>query len=312
MARQRLRLLQLELHPDKQPEERRLVVQPLFLLVQQAWELQQEVQEVVSPRQAWCDWAQRARAFNEKETPKAKAKPKAREAPRAEPKPKAPREAKVPDLGTSESSEGERALPGRHWSPQDEEDEDGIVAFLSSGSLEDVMQAFTSIQVARRSRGLDAERPGHPWKAKMDRLEAEAWRLLAKQQRSSGFHRFAMAEHLQKAISLDPGRGELYLDRALSRLADNVSLEALAELDQGELSKALEDVNLALSKDVLGPLVFRAKSISHHTDLPTYYLSIQSIHLFFFFLSLSPSVYCILPSFLPSFLPASPHSHISC
>ena len=63
-----------------------------------------------------------------------------------------------------------------------------------------------------------------------------------------------MAEHLQKAISLDPGRGELYFDRALSRLAGADSLEALAELDEGELSKALEDVNLALCKDVQATL----------------------------------------------------------
>jgi len=38
LRRTRLRRLQLELHPDKQPPERRVLSQPLFLLVQDRWE----------------------------------------------------------------------------------------------------------------------------------------------------------------------------------------------------------------------------------------------------------------------------------
>ncbi|CAJ1440757.1 unnamed protein product [Effrenium voratum] len=207
--RSQLRALQLELHPDKQPEGRRLAAQPLFLLVQSEWEAEKE-EPVRHPPQE--DGAARR---NE-------------------------------DAWEWEDDQGNQIELGTHWTLQEEDDEGtGIVALLSTGTFENAMEAFTSIQIARRSRGLDAERPGHSWKAKMDRFEAEAWRLYAVQQGQTGFQRFAIAEHLQKAIRLHPDRGELYLERAKSRM----SMASAGSIPDKELQKVLDDCQAAISRD---------------------------------------------------------------
>ena len=163
------------------------------------------------------------------------------------------------DLSTDSENPGAELQMGSHWTPDSEDDEDsGIVPLLVSGSFENAMHAFTSIQLARRTRGLDAEKAGHPWKQKMDRLEAEAWRLYAKQQGQNGFHQFAIAEHLQKAISLHPDRGELYFDRAMYRVrlsshsspeADVTDLSILSRLQHKDFQKVLEDCEAAISRD---------------------------------------------------------------
>eukprot|EP00435_Cladocopium_sp_Y103_P067107 s1043_g29.t1 len=290
--RQRLRALQLELHPDKQPEDRRSAVQPLFLLVQREWESQCEESQVKSGGPHGChgsdghwathqaspwEWARRqASAFsqaqqgtgtrNSRETggrsSASKQVPKAK----ATTKPTRPTQTQTPgsftfsteDLSTDSETEaaGTELQMGKHWTPGSEDDEDsGIVPLLASGSFEDAMHAFTSIQLARRTRGLDAEKVGHPWKQKMDRFEAEAWRLYAKQQGQNGFHQFAIAEHLQKAISLHPDRGELYFDRAMYRVrlscpeADVTDLSILSRLQDKDFQKVLEDCEAAISRD---------------------------------------------------------------
>ena len=274
--RSQLRALQLELHPDKQPEGRRLAAQPLFLLVQSEWEAEKEEPVRHPPQEdgaarrnedAW-EWARRhAKAFNEQNTRDertshtrgyAKAagqKPKRPEAQKPQPSFK-PRTTQPSQTNTSfdeglgvdseEDDQGNQIELGTHWTLQEEDDEGtGIVALLSTGTFENAMEAFTSIQIARRSRGLDAERPGHSWKAKMDRFEAEAWRLYAVQQGQTGFQRFAIAEHLQKAIRLHPDRGELYLERAKSRM----SMASAGSIPDKELQKVLDDCQAAISRD---------------------------------------------------------------
>ena len=299
--RQRLRALQLELHPDKQPEDRRSVVQPLFLLVQREWESQCEESEMKSephgPREPhgppephgsdghWAsqaspwEWARRqASAFSHEAQGTATRNAKretggrsnaSKQGPKAKPstKPTGPTQTQNPgsftfsteDLSTDSENPGAELQMGSHWTPDSEDDEDsGIVPLLVSGSFENAMHAFTSIQLARRTRGLDAEKAGHPWKQKMDRLEAEAWRLYAKQQGQNGFHQFAIAEHLQKAISLHPDRGELYFDRAMHRVrlsshsspdADVTDLSILSRLQHKDFQKVLEDCEAAISRD---------------------------------------------------------------
>ena len=301
--RQRLRALQLELHPDKQPEDRRSVVQPLFLLVQREWESQCEESEMKSephgPREPhgppephgsdghWAsqaspwEWARRqASAFSHEAQGAATRNAKretggrsnaAKQGPKAKPStkptgPTGPTQTQnsgsftfsTEDLSTDSENPGAELQMGSHWTPDSEDDEDsGIVPLLVSGSFENAMHAFTSIQLARRTRGLDAEKAGHPWKQKMDRLEAEAWRLYAKQQGQNGFHQFAIAEHLQKAISLHPDRGELYFDRAMYRVrlsshsspeADVTDLSILSRLQHKDFQKVLEDCEAAISR----------------------------------------------------------------
>ena len=278
--RQRLRALQLELHPDKQPEDRRSVVQPLFLLVQQEWESQPEEVETTTtldkdegrPQNWEWEWAKRrATAFSDQDKAKEQnsktkqPKKQGQGATKPKPKPKPTSKATVPetrhfafntDIGDSDSDGHDQLEMGSHWTPYSEDDEDtGIVPLLAMGSFESAMHAFTSIQLARRSRGLDAEKPGHPWKAKMDRFEAEAWRLYAKQQVQKGFQKFAIAEHLYKAISLHPDRGELYFDRAISRVrfaclgTETPSVTDLSKLPDKEFQKVLEDCETALCWD---------------------------------------------------------------
>ncbi|CAE7751538.1 fhkC, partial [Symbiodinium sp. CCMP2456] len=85
-----IRALQLELHPDKQPEERRQEAKRLFLLVQSEWETLQSSSEMPwegpSPtraHKAQADWAQRrAQTFDEA---KKEAKPQARAPPKPPP-----------------------------------------------------------------------------------------------------------------------------------------------------------------------------------------------------------------------------------
>ena len=298
-GRSRLRALQLELHPDKQPEERRSVVQPLFLLVQKEWESQPEENEShesetfgvpqsfkrdTAPKgerqERWpgWEWARRqATAFSEDTARPTQSAPRSK---------RSSQQSKQQSWQSTNNDFGKAAGPandfstftahetsaeadtdddvdnghqlemGTHWTPESEDDEDaGIVPLLTrSWIFENVMHAFTNIQIARRSRGLDAEKPGHPWKTKMDRLEAEAWRLYAKQQCESGFHKFAVAEHLHKAIGLHPGRGELYLDRARSRLRfacpDGSDLLQMQKALSSEMQlQILEDCEKALARD---------------------------------------------------------------
>ena len=310
LARQQLRALQLELHPDKQPEDRRVAVQPLFLLVQTAWESQPLESEACDGRgetaatapTSW-DWARRqATAFSAKQhtntdrsrkNAKAKAEPKAPKA-KQTPKPRTGNFTFSTDLDDSDDGGQANELQmGNHWTPESENEDDvmgildhfhgflmlflkmylnktiqnptskkpllviwlglqGIIPLLASGRFEDAMEAFTSIQLARRTKGLEAEKVNHPWRKKMDRLEAEAWRIYAKEQQQKGFHQFAIAEHLQKAIKLHPDRGELYFDRAMYRVracCDPDDLSALSRLQEKDFRKVLEDCEAAISRD---------------------------------------------------------------
>lgn len=296
-----MRALQLELHPDKQPEQRRSAVQPLFLLVQKEWESLPEAEQSEHEMHEMCErhekstkshsknrapqtqgpssweWARRqATAFSEdamNQGPNASRSRHGFQRNRRQQgqegatnnffKPAAATNSPscsfneheaTADTDTDDGEDRNQIEMGTHWTPEQEDDEDtGIVPLLATRIFENVMHAFSSIQLARRSRGLDAEKPGHPWRAKMDRLEAEAWRLYAKQQCEGGFHKFAVAEHLHKAINLYPARGELYLDRARSRLnfvCPALDLVQIQTKVSSEMQlQILEDCEAALARD---------------------------------------------------------------